>query len=245
MAQRNSGYLRKEADNYSTPGWCTRALLPHIPQRISGIWEPASGEGAMANVLRERAKTTVIATDIRPGNGMPTHTESIDFLDYSAAGAPEHLWRYQAIISNPPFHLAQQFIKRALDLTYRKQGFVAMLLRTDFDHAKTRRHLFADCGAFAKRIVLTKRIVWFVDPLTGKPKASPSENHSWFCWDHTHRGPAEIAYSLEDAHVHALDRQQLQNHPRQGRQGEGDSGPKGPARQAEPVEAVAGPGGGE
>ena len=39
--------------------------------------------------------------------------------------------------------------------------------------------------------------------------------------------------------------QQLQNHPRQGRQNEGDPGPQGPARQAEPVEAVAGPGGGE
>ena len=245
MAQRKSGYARQVADNYATPVWCTRALLPHIPQRIEKIWEPAAGEGAMANVLRERARTTVIATDIRPGNGMPTHTESIDFLDRSAAGAPEHLWGIAGIISNPPFYLAQEFIERALEITDRYQGFVAMLLRSDFDHAKKRAHLFANCGEFAKRIVLTRRIVWFVDPLTGKPKASPSENHAWLIWDHKHRGPAEIAYYLEDAHVHAPDRQQLQSHPRQGRQGEGDLGPQGPARQVEPVEAVAGPGGGE
>jgi hypothetical protein len=39
-----------------------------------------------------------------------------------------------------------------------------MLLRTDYDHAVTRRHLFSDCHAFAKKIVLTKRIVWFDGP---------------------------------------------------------------------------------
>lgn len=201
MAQRNSGYNRQDADNYASPAWVTRALLPHIPDRVRIIWEPAAGEGAMATALRERSKTTVIATDIRPGNGMPTHSESIDFLDMSAAGAPAHLWNSHGIISNPPFQLAQGFIERALDLTKLSQGFVAMLLRTDYDHAKSRRHLFADNPAFAKRIVLTRRIVWFVDPLTGRPKASPSENHSWFCWDHTHSGPAQIAYYVEESNV--------------------------------------------
>lgn len=226
MGQRNSGYARQDSDNYATPAWCTRALIPHIPERIRTIWEPAAGEGAMANILRDRPRTTVIATDLRPGNGMPTHTESIDFLDYSAAGAPEHLWDYQAIISNPPFRLAQRFIERALDLAYRRKGFVAMLLRTDFDHAKGRRHLFADCGAFAKRIVLTKRIVWFVDPLTGKPKASPSENHAWMCWDHTHRGPAQIAYYMENAHGREIDRLRIQAEDRQeNRQDHAGEGP--------------------
>lgn len=44
-------------------------------------------------------------------------------------------------------------------------GLIAMLLRTDFDRAKTRRHLFGDCVTFAKKLVLTKRMVrglqWF------------------------------------------------------------------------------------
>lgn len=211
MAQRNSGYNRQEADNYATPAWCTRALIPHIPERIRTVWEPAAGEGAMARELAERGY--VCATDIRPGNRMPTYDRSIDFL-----GDPLHqgvLLRYDGIVTNPPFHLAQKFIERALELTYRDQGFVAMLLRTDFDHAKGRRHLFADCGAFAKRIVLTKRIVWFVDPLTGKPKASPSENHAWMCWDHTHRGPAQIAYYMENAHGREIDRLRLQTQNRQ------------------------------
>jgi hypothetical protein len=190
MSQRNSGYLRQEADNYATPAWVTRALIPHIPERIRKIWEPAAGEGAMATALRERPKTAVIATDIRPGNGMPTSNIPVNFLE-SGMTAP-------AIITNPPFYLAQEFIERALELTAGDDGFVAMLLRSDFDHAKSRRHLFLNNPAWTKRLVLTRRIVWFVDPLTGKPKASPSVNHSWFCFDHQHKGAPTIAYYVEN-----------------------------------------------
>ena len=52
---------------------------------------------------------------------------------------------------------------------------VAMLLRCDYDHAGTREHLFGGCPAFALKLVLTKRIVWF-----DGPKAAPSFNHAWF-----------------------------------------------------------------
>ena len=67
---------------------------------------------------------------------------------------------------------------------------VAMLLRTDFDHAATRAHLFGGCPMFAKRIALTKRIRWFEDS-TG----SPSFNHCWMIWDRQHRGPPTLAYA--------------------------------------------------
>ena len=61
-----------------------------------------------------------------------------------------------------------EFIEHALD----SDGVrvVATLLRTDFDHAATKAHLFADCAMFAKKVV--KRIRWFEDS-TG----SPSSNH--------------------------------------------------------------------
>ena len=47
-----------------------------------------------------------------------------------------------AIITNPPYALAQEFIERALHFDDTRA--VAMLLRTDFDHAARRAHLFAD-----------------------------------------------------------------------------------------------------
>jgi hypothetical protein len=173
VSQRESGYARKERDLYETPAWVTRALLPHLPPSLS-VWEPAAGSGKMAEELR-LAGHSVRATDIATG---------CDFLSADDAA--------DAIITNPPYALASEFIEHALRLM-KPRGSVAMLLRTDFDHAKTRQHLFSGCAAFAKKVVLTRRIVWFEGP-----KAAPSFNHCWMIWDWKHRGPPVLAYGPED-----------------------------------------------
>lgn len=170
MSQRDSGYERKERDLYETPEWVTRALLPHIPKFLR-VWEPACGSGKMVGALEGHA---VAGTDIEGGK---------DFLVEQTAH------NTQAIITNPPYVLAQEFIEHALHLMGPQRGLVAMLLRTDFDHAKTRQHLFSGCEQFAKKIVLTKRIQWIEDS-----KGSPSFNHAWFIWDWKHSGPPTLAY---------------------------------------------------
>jgi hypothetical protein len=43
-------------------------------------------------------------------------------------------------------------------------GFVAMLLKCDFDSAKTRGHLFGRCPEFAKKRTLVERTRWFEEP---------------------------------------------------------------------------------
>lgn len=174
MSQRDSGYERKERDLYETPEWVTEALLPHISDRSMTIWEPACGSGKMVRAL-ERSYVHVVATDISTG---------FDFL--SAGTAPT--MECGAIITNPPYALAVEFISHARWLM-KPFGIVAMLLRTDFDHAKTRAELFRQCPQFAKKVVLTKRIKWFEDS-----KGSPSFNHAWFIWDWRHQGPPTLAY---------------------------------------------------
>ena len=178
MSQRESGYARVAFDQYETPEWVTQAFVPHIPKRVKRIWEPACGSGKMVRAL-ESAGYYVFETDIQ------TDT---DFL--SPKIVPVDV---PAIVTNPPYSLATEFTRRALDLTESSNGMVAMLLRTDFDHAKSRRNLFADHPAFAKKLVLTKRIQWFEDS-----KSSPSFNHAWFIWDWQHEGAPTIAYHFED-----------------------------------------------
>jgi len=177
MAQRDSGYKRKKNDAYYTEPWVTEALLPYIPDRVRSIWEPACGKGGIAKVLRE-AGYLVTATDLKAGE---------DFLRMLNVGA-------QAVITNPPYGLTKEFIYKALEMTKPQRGFVAMLLRTDYDHGKTRRHLFGGCPQYAGKLVLTKRIVWFTPVI-----ASPSENHSWFLWDWTRRAEPSIRYFYEEA----------------------------------------------
>lgn len=178
MSQRDSGYERIERDQYETPAWVTEALLPHIPayeETLPFIWEPACGTGKMMDVLR-KAGYAVYGTDISEGH---------DFLiDKDNSGCT-------AIITNPPYSHAKEFIERALELTKPWKGSVAMLLRTDYDHAKTRQYLFE--WPFAKKLVLTKRIVWFE-----RPGAAPSFNHAWYIWDWRHHHSPTLAYGPKE-----------------------------------------------
>jgi hypothetical protein len=124
----------------------------------------------------------VLATDLASG----FRRRRIDFLS-SQWGGP-----VDAIITNRPFDQATAFIERALELT-NPVGFVAMLTRVDYDSAKTRQHLFGDCPQFAKKLTLTRRIVWFE-----RPGAAPSFNHAWLIWDWRHKGPPALAYHYEN-----------------------------------------------
>ncbi len=171
MSQRDSGYERIERDLYETPEWVTLALLPHL-RPVKYVWEPAAGGLKMVNALRG-AGFEVLASDIAAGE---------DFLKFKSAPPCE------ALITNPPYELASEFIGHAVRLMI-PDGLIAMLLRTDFDHARTRENLFGLSPRFAKKVVLTKRIKWFEES-----KGSPSFNHAWFIWDWKHQGPPTLAY---------------------------------------------------
>lgn len=179
MSQRNSGYDRKPLDLYSTPTWVTESLLGYIDARPGTVWECAAGPGAMVRVLTGRF--VVLATDVAKGE---------DFLQARVLPDPS----IRTIITNPPYKLADQFVRHALQLTRPFGGAVAMLLSTNFDHAGGRADLFRDCPAWSRKIMLTRRIVWFVEA-NGKPKSSPSENHAWFVWDWRHAGEPRISYA--------------------------------------------------
>lgn len=180
MSQRDSGYQRKERDLYETPEWATEAVLPHLPIGLA-IWEPAAATGKMARVLQAK-----LATDIDAPGG------NLNFLTQKM---PDGL---NAIITNPPYELAQEFIQHALQLT-NPAGLVGMLLRTDYDHAASRQHLFSRCKQFKKKLVLTKRIKWFENS-----DGQPSFNHAWFLWDWKHDGPPTLAYGPEKASLLSL-----------------------------------------
>ena len=175
MSQRESGYARVERDKYETPEWVTQALMPHLG-RCLHIWEPACGSGKMVRAL-ESAGHEVTPTDIESG---------ADFLLQSPGPVIDRM-NFDAIVTNPPYALAYEFITHALEIC--PEGVVAMLLRADYDHAATREHLFKFHKRFSKKVALTRRIIWF-----DAPGAAPSFNHAWYIWDHRHTGAPTLAY---------------------------------------------------
>lgn len=97
---------------------------------------------------------------------------------------------YTEIATNPPYNLADQFVRHALDVTKRENGRVAMLLPMQFDCAKRRHDLFQK-PPFKAKYTLTRRIRW--ENLEQR-KAGPSQNHAWFVWDWRYEGQPFLGY---------------------------------------------------
>lgn len=171
-----SNFARQVNDLYQTEAWATRALLCHLPVGGMTVWEPAAGDHAIADVLRD-ADAIVTTSDIAVYNRR--HDATIDFLEGRFAYKnPPH----DAIITNPPYgrgnHDAVKFARLALE---RCSGWVALLLTAKFDFGKTRADLFARNPRFVFKIALVDRIQWFPGDTTG------TEDHAWYVWQ-----PADV-----------------------------------------------------
>lgn len=166
-------------DYYPTPPWATRALieivLPHIGiniRKLNTAWEPACGEGHIAEVLREYFRD-VTASDI---HDYDYNDHVVDFLTC------EHINKQDDpdwIITNPPFGAAAlQFVTRSLPLA--RQG-VAMFFRSQWAVEGIERYetIFRDtpptlCAFFVERVNLCKGR-W-------EPDGSTAMAYCWLVW---------------------------------------------------------------
>jgi hypothetical protein len=157
----NNNNDRRNLDYYPTPKNVTVALLNFlkIPNSLT-LWDPACGTYNMSNVFKEYGHKT-LETDIIYGQNY--------FTTYLTS---------DAIITNPPFNLASEFITKAVN----EANLVAMLFKSQFWHAAKRYHLFQ------------RYPPQFVLPLTWRPdfleheravgaKGSPTMDVAWTVWD--------------------------------------------------------------
>ena len=175
-AMTASGYEREPDDFYRTPSWVTRVLLRHA-RLDAAVWEPAAGDGAIADVLDAEGLACRCSDLVDRGRGY----ELADFL------ATRDRWGGD-VVTNPPYKLAEPFVRHALSLTYEARGKVAMLLRHEWDTAAGRHDLFQG-APFAKKITLLQRPRWF-EGTTGSPRHA----YAWFLWDWAHEGAPTLAW---------------------------------------------------
>jgi len=170
-------WARKPADLYPTPIDCTYSLLPHIARllpRDAHVWEPACAEGQMVRPLEEFGYR-VTATDLRPGVG--GGEGGVDFLNTESK---YHNQRYDAIITNPPFGVAEAFIRQSLEIA----PVVVMLLKAQYWNTSNRKELFRETKP-CMELNLTWRPA-FLEEERGK---SPLMDCMWVVWDRNHYGP--------------------------------------------------------
>ena len=169
--------IERRGDCYDTPAVAVHALLK-VEQLPHLIWEPACGTGNIVSVLRV-AGHEVVATDLND-RGCPNSLDRIDFL------LPIK-FECDAIVTNPPFALAEKFVAMALE----RAPLVIMLLRLAFFESSRRSSILENRGlarihVFAKRLPMMHRAGW-----EGR-KANSGMAFCWMVWDRNYTGPTTI-----------------------------------------------------
>lgn len=172
---------REKDDFYPTPPNGTRALLA-VEKFDGAIWEPACGEGDMSRVL-EDAGYSVVSTDlVDRGYGEPR----IDFLMERHTLAPN-------IVTNPPFKMAEEFARKAIDLS---TGKVAILARLAWLESKGRRSFF-EGTPLARVWVFAGRLGFDRGQIAETGRAGMIA-FAWFVWEHGHEGPPTLGWISPD-----------------------------------------------
>jgi len=170
-----TNFARRDSDQYYTEPWVTSALIDAYPLLVESgpVWEPACGRGDIVSVFWNFG-VDIDYSDIDTSQWILSDMAPPfkgDFLKTDA------VFKLDSIVTNPPYNLADDFLRKALSLPVPR---VAMLLRSEFKHAKKRQDLMDD---LTMEVVLTSRPRWD-DWWNGKPpKAGPRHNFSWFIWD--------------------------------------------------------------
>lgn len=174
MAQRIEAH--DSLDDFPSPPWSARALCAHIlPQFIDHplehltAWEPAANRGYLARPLAEHFGT-VVGTDIHD------YGAGYQVLDFLMPIKPDFV--PDLVITNPPFRLATQFVRRAMGIA--RLG-CAVLVRGTWMETIDRYQLFQQhpptvIAQFAERVPMVK----------GRydPKASTATAYAWVVFLH-------------------------------------------------------------
>ena len=175
MSATNRGAVRRESDFYATPLESVYSFLDAYDgiKPSDKILEPSAGNGAILHALASRGyKNRVTAVEIRPEEiGLYFFTNDVRYGDFLDMDFEE---RFDVIIGNPPYSLAQEFIDKALSIL-NPGGRLIFLLRTNFLESEKRFKWWQDKtprGLYT----LHKR-----PSFTGK--GTDATSYSWFVWE--------------------------------------------------------------
>lgn len=156
MSSTNRGSDRHVSDYYITPEQTIKDFLDNflnvaLVNRGSYILDPSAGGDeinlpAYPKVLKDYGFYNIKTSDIR--EDAKVDNKGVDYLKVNVE-------KFDIIITNPPFNLSMEFIKKALDDVV-NGGFVIMLLRLNFFGSQSRQKFFKEnmpryCFVHSKR----------------------------------------------------------------------------------------------
>ncbi len=180
-------WARHPDDWYVEPTWCPARLFD-VEQFDGKVWDPACGLGRIPAAAIAAGMEAIGSDKVLRVTPLPSWQWSwpVDFLD------GEKLPIARNIVSNPPFSLAQAFVRQALQTV---SGKVAMLLPAKFLHSEKRRPWFARTP-LARVWILSSRPSMPPGPVieAGISPGGGKADFIWMVWDPRHSGPVEMRW---------------------------------------------------
>ncbi len=187
--------MRKESDFYVTPSKVISDFISECNyyfKDVKSILEPCAGNGAFIKSIIDsgiykqsflkKGEPSITAVELRDEQ----FSELLPIVDTLTIGnylSWDSKKKYDLIITNPPYSLAEEFIRHSFDLVNPDTGKIIMLLRINFLGAQRRFD-------FWKKYPLTN-----LHPLSCRPSFTKSgtdqTEYAWFVWDMSDKRVAE------------------------------------------------------
>lgn len=184
MSATNRGAVRAPSDNYPTPSWATAAFVrwakaAGLFEDVTSVLDPCAGDGSLLQTVRETAGADLVlcGLEIRPECEGPLR--SVTMADGRGAAfianalvTEFEVPRGAAVITNPPYGQAQEFIQ----LWAPRVAWSAWLLRLNFLGSQKRAAWFrTGVGRPSHVLILPKR-----PSFTGG--STDSCEYAWIVW---------------------------------------------------------------
>ncbi len=166
-------------DDFPTPPWATRALCRYL----QGLCDDRTGwSGPLLSQMSVREPAANRGHMVRPLQEVFGRVEASDIHDYGA-GFPvqDYLFgppppRTDWTITNPPFRLAEQFIRRGLE----SSNGVAVIVRSAFLEGVGRHRDLFSINPPSLVLQFTERVVMHKGKLSAK--GSTATAYCWLVW---------------------------------------------------------------
>ena len=172
FSANNTTGKRRKSDFYETPYSMTSHLLEveNFDKSLT-VCEPACGAGAISNILKKHWNN-VIAYDV----------EKDFLLEYG---------NYDYIITNPPFSIAYEFVKKAKKIATKKFAF---LLPLSYLHGKKRYDdIYMDKTYGLKKVYVFTRYPMLGEPLRDDGKYNTGMMvYAWYIFENHFSGSPTI-----------------------------------------------------
>ena len=185
-ASNHTANEREGNDYYATDPIAIDKLLDAVKlPRI--IWECACGEGHLSKRLEDRGKWVMSTDLVDYGYGFG----GIDFLKTNTL-----IWDTErcAIVTNPPYKYAKEFVEHSLKLL-KKGDMCCMFLKLTFLEGKARRELFKSTPprqvlVFSERVLCAKNGEF----QRMKDGGGSAVAYAWFVWKKGYKGKTTVEW---------------------------------------------------